>query len=71
LECHAHQAVCWEIVDRKSRRILSCSTQGLRFGLGAPYQRPAVRRKETLHTVRPAMLTTSVNCSPVAVDPSP
>jgi hypothetical protein len=29
LECQAHQAICWELVALKGRRILSCSTQGL------------------------------------------
>ena len=71
LECQAHQAICWELVALKGRRILSCSTQGLRFGLGTRCQRPAMRRKAALHTVRPAMLTTSVYCTPVALDPSP
>ena len=68
LKSHAHQAICRELVALKARRILSCGTQCLRFGLGTPCQHPVVRRKAVLHTVRPAMLTTSVYCSPVAVE---
>ena len=45
LESQAHQAICWKLVALKARRILSCGAQCLRFGLGTPCQRSAVRRK--------------------------
>jgi hypothetical protein len=72
LKSQAHQTICRKSVSCKVGRILGCGAQSLRFGLGADSQHQAVRPKAVLHTVRLAMLTTSVNCSPWTVlDPSP
>jgi hypothetical protein len=69
LKNQAHQAICQEMVASKARS-LDCSAQSLRFGLRAVRQHQAAKRKDVLHTVRPAVLTTSVYFSPSTVDPS-